>query len=192
MSKFSVSTLSIADVLLVRTHRFIDSRGYFMETFSHRDFLEMGIDANFVQENQSLSARWGTIRGLHFQTPPHAQAKLVRVLKGKIFDVAVDLRRGSPTFAQWCAAILTAEGGEQLFVPRGFAHAFCTLAPNTEVAYKVDDYYAPNCDTGILWNDPDIAIKWPIPTANAILSERDIRHPPLSQFESPFMYGRHG
>lgn len=192
MSKFSVSPLAIADVLLVRTRKFGDRRGYFMETFSRRDFVDLGIDPDFVQDNQSFSARRGTIRGLHFQTPPHAQAKLVRVLQGEIFDVAVDLRRGSPTYAKWCATTLTAESGEQLFVPRGFAHAFCTLVPDTEVAYKVDDYYAPACDAGIRWNDPDIAIEWPIPIADAVLSDRDSKLPRLSEFDSPFTYAGQG
>ncbi len=186
MSKFSVSPLPIADVLLVKTRKFADPRGFFMETFSRRDFRAIGIDVEFVQDNQSLSVRRGTIRGLHFQIPPHAQAKLVRVLKGEIFDVAVDLRRDSPTFAKWCAATLTAEGGEQLFVPRGFAHAFLTLVPDTEVAYKVDDYYSPDCDAGILWNDTQIAIDWPISAADVVVSEKDAKLPRLAQFDSPF------
>lgn len=192
MSKLLVSPLAIVDVLLVRTAKFADHRGYFMETFSRRDFTEIGINADFVQDNQSLSARAGTIRGLHFQKPPHVQAKLIRVLKGKIFDVAVDLRRGSPTFAKWCATTLTADGSEQLFIPRGFAHGFCTLSPDTEIAYKVDDYYAPECDAGILWNDADIGIEWPIRVEDAILSDRDSAHCRLSQFNSPFRYAGQG
>jgi dTDP-4-dehydrorhamnose 3,5-epimerase len=123
-----------------------------------------------VQDNQSLSARPGTVRGLHFQGPPAPQAKLVRVLRGSILDVAVDLRRGSPTFGRWCGAMLTASGGEQLFLPRGFAHGFCTLEPDTEVAYKMDGYHAPECEAGVLWNDPEIGISWPVDAATAILS----------------------
>ena len=126
------------------------------------------------------------MRGLHFQRPPHAQAKLVRVLKGAIFDVAIDLRRGSPTFGRWCGATLTAEEGNQLFVPRGFAHAFCTLEPDTEVAYKVDDYYAPECDAGLIWNDPDIGIDWPVAAEEAVLSEKDARLPRLGRLRKSF------
>jgi dTDP-4-dehydrorhamnose 3,5-epimerase len=192
MSKLLVRSLTIVDILLARTPKVGDLRGYFIETFSRKDFAEIGISADFVQDNQSLSVRRGTIRGLHFQTPPHSQAKLVRVLRGAIFDVAVDLRRGSPTYAKWCAATLGADGGEQLFIPSGFGHGFCTLEPDTEVAYKVDDYYAPECDAGILWNDPDIAIDWPIAWGDAVLSEKDSRHPRLSEFNSPFVYEGNG
>lgn len=188
MPKFSATRLAIADVLLVRAQKFGDVRGYFMETYSRRDYAALGIDCEFVQDNQSMSAQRGTIRGLHFQIPPEPQAKLVRVLKGSIFDVAVDIRRGSPTFGRWCGATLTADLGEQLFVPRGFAHAFCTLEPNTEVVYKVDGYYAPACDAGIIWNDPDIAIEWPVEPSEAILSAKDAKLPRLAEFESPFRY----
>jgi dTDP-4-dehydrorhamnose 3,5-epimerase len=125
---------------------------------------------------------------VHFQLPPHPQAKLVRVLTGSIFDVAIDLRRGSPTFGRWCAETLTAQSGTQLFVPRGFAHAFCTLEPNTQVAYKVDDYYAPECDSGLIWNDPDLGIEWPIVAQDVILSEKDAALPRLVNFISPFVY----
>ncbi len=133
-----------------------------------------------------MSARKGTIRGLHFQVPPEPQAKLVRVLKGAIFDVAVDLRQGSQTYGQWCAATLTAEGAEQLFIPRGFAHGFCTLEADTEIAYKVDGFYAPTCDAGLRWNDPDIGIAWPIGQADAMLSEKDAKLPGFAGFTSPF------
>lgn len=159
-----------------------------METFSRKDFEQLGIECDFVQDNQSLSARRGTVRGLHFQRPPHPQAKLVRVIRGAAFDVAVDLRRGSPTFKRWCGTTLTAEKGNQLFVPRGFAHAFCTLESDTEVAYKVDDYYAPEYDAGLIWNDPELGIDWPIAAQEAILSEKDVKLPPLADFESPFNY----
>jgi dTDP-4-dehydrorhamnose 3,5-epimerase len=188
MEKFSAVSLAIADVLLVKTKKFGDVRGYFMETYSRRDYAAFGIDCEFVQDNQSLSGPRGTIRGLHFQRPPEPQAKLVRVLKGSIFDVAVDIRRGSPTFKRWCSATLTAEGGEQLFVPRGFAHGFYTLESNTEVVYKVDGYYSSACDEGIIWNDPDIAIEWPVVTSGATLSTKDAKLPRLAEIESPFRY----
>ena len=188
MVMFSINPLAIPDVLLVQPQKFGDHRGYFLETFSRKDFRRLGIDSDFVQDNQSLSARRGTVRGSHFQLPPHPQAKLVRVTRGSIFDVAIDLRRGSPTFGQWCGTTLTAEKCNQLFVPRGFAHAFCTLEPDTEVAYKVDDYYAPECDAGIIWNDPGLGIDWPIAAQDAILSEKDAELPRLADFESPFAY----
>ena len=139
---------------------------------------EAGVEADFVQDNQAFSARRGTVRGLHFQTAPHPQAKLVRVLRGAIFDVAVDIRPGSPTFGRWAGAELTAEGGEQLFVPRGFAHGYCTLTDDTELFYKVDGLYAPQTEGGVLWNDPDLGIDWPI-TGEAVLSDRDRTLPRL-------------
>lgn len=188
MAKFSVTPLSIPGVLLVQVKKFGDARGYFMETYSRRDYTALGIGCEFVQDNQSLSAERGTIRGLHFQTPPAAQAKLVRVLKGSIFDVAIDIRRGSPSYGRWCAATLTADGSEQLFVPRGFAHAFCSLEPNTEVVYKVDGYYSAASDAGIIWNDPDIGIEWPIAPSDAVLSAKDTKLPRLAEFDSPFTY----
>ena len=188
MSKLSASPLVISDVVLVKVQKFSDPRGWFMETYSRRDYAALGIDCEFVQDNQSMSAQRGTIRGLHFQNPPEPQAKLVRVLKGSIFDVAVDIRNGSPTFGRWCGTILTADLGEQLFVPRGFAHAFCTLEPHTEVAYKVSGYYAPACEAGIIWNDPSIGIEWPIAPNDAILSAKDAKLPRLTEFRSPFRY----
>jgi dTDP-4-dehydrorhamnose 3,5-epimerase len=188
MTTFSSTPLAISDVLLVQPRKFSDHRGYFLETFGRKEFEQLGIESDFVQDNQSFSARRGTVRGLHFQLPPHPQAKLVRVLKGAVFDVAIDLRRGSPTFGHWCGTTLTAEKANQLFVPRGFAHAFCTLDPDTEVAYKVDDYYAPECDAGLIWNDPDLGIDWPIAAQDAVLSEKDARLPRWADFESPFVY----
>lgn len=186
MGNFTFKPLELDGVVLVQPRKFGDSRGYFMETFSSDGYAAGGIDAQFIQDNQSLSALPGTIRGLHFQIPPKPQAKLVRALAGAIFDVAVDLRRSSRTYGQWCAATLTAEGGEQLFVPRGFAHAFCTLAPDTLVAYKVDGYYAPDCDAGLIWNDPDIGIVWPPEAAQAVTSAKDAQLPRLRDFQSPF------
>ena len=182
-----VKTTALPGVLMLKPRRFADSRGYFVETYNQRILAEAGVVAHFVQDNQSFSSKAGTIRGLHFQLPPAAQAKLVRALRGAIFDVAVDLRRGSPTFGRWIGATLTADGGEQLFIPRGFAHAFCTLEDDAEVAYKVDDFYAPKCDSGLIWNDPDLAIAWPV-KADAILSEKDAKLGSFKDFVSPFHF----
>lgn len=188
MSKFAFEPLAIPAVVLIRPKKFGDARGYFMETWSQEAFAAAGIDAVFVQDNQSLSAARGVVRGLHFQGPPAPQAKLVRVLKGAIFDVAVDIRVGSPSYGRWCAATLTAEGAEQLFVPRGFAHGFCTLEPDTEVSYKVDGPYAPQTEGGIAWNDQELAIDWPIALAEAQLSGKDVALPAFAGFTSPFRY----
>jgi dTDP-4-dehydrorhamnose 3,5-epimerase len=186
MSNFAAERLSIPDVVLIMARRFADSRGWFMESWKAPAFAELGVAAEFVQDNHSMSARRGTVRGLHFQSPPRAQAKLVRVLRGAIYDVAVDLRRGSPTYGQQCGATLTAAGGEQLFVPRGFAHGFCTLEDETEVAYKVDDVYAPECDGGLLWSDADIGVNWPCPAAEILVSDKDAKLPNFAGFHSPF------
>ena len=188
MSKFAFEPLAIPAVVLIRPKKFGDARGYFMETYSTEAFAAAGIEAAFVQDNQSLSATAGVVRGLHFQAPPVPQAKLIRVLKGVIFDVAVDIRVGSPSYGRWCAATLTADGAEQLFVPRGFAHGFCTLEPNTEVVYKVDGPYAPQTEGGIAWNDPTLAIDWPITAAEAQLSGKDTVLPGFAEFASPFRY----
>ena len=163
-----------------------DARGWFSEVFRVDQLAEGGITSVFVQDNQSFSAPAGTLRGLHFQTPPAAQAKLVRVLAGAILDVAVDIRHGSPSFGKYVAVRLDAEGGEQLFVPHGFAHGFCTLEPNTMVAYKVDAYYSPANDRAIAWNDPDIGIDWPVTEAEAILSGKDKAAPRLAGLEKLF------
>jgi dTDP-4-dehydrorhamnose 3,5-epimerase len=176
-------------VLLLKPRRFVDGRGYFVETFSERVFAQAGLKTGFVQENQSFSLKAGTIRGLHFQVPPAAQAKLVRVVRGAIFDVAVDLRRGSPAYGQCFGKTLTAEDGEQLFIPRGFAHGFCTLQAHTEVSYKVNSYYAPECDSGICWSDPDLKIDWPIRAEAAILSDKDAKLESFKHFVSPFVFG---
>lgn len=173
--------LPIPDVRLLKPRRFGDSRGWFAETWSRRS-----LDVAFCQDNMSRSAEVGTVRGLHFQKPPHAQAKLVMVLKGRILDVAVDIRRASPTFGRHVAVELSAEEGNQLFVPRGFAHGFCTLEPGTEVMYKVDDFYAPDTDAGIFWADPDLAINWPVRVDQAHLSPKDLGLPRLKDIESPF------
>ena len=191
MSNLTVRQFPIEGVMLLTPKRFGDARGYFTETYNVDSFAAAGVAAVFVQDNQAFSAAPGTLRGLHFQRPPHPQAKLVRVLKGRIFDVAVDLRVGSPTYGRWIGETLSAEAGEQLFVPRGFAHGYCTLEPDTEVAYKVDDFYAPDCDDGIAWNDPILGIAWPIRPEDAILSGKDRQLGSFSDFSSPFRY-EHG
>jgi dTDP-4-dehydrorhamnose 3,5-epimerase len=178
----------IPDIVLILPRRFGDDRGWFVETYSTRAFATALGDVTFVQDNQAFSAQKGTLRGLHFQRPPEPQAKLVRVLRGSIFDVAVDLRLGSPTYGRWAAETLTADGGEQLFVPHGFAHGYCTLEPNTEVAYKVDGFYAPACDAGLAWDDPTIGITWPIAPEDAILSDKDKTQPAFADFASPFRF----
>lgn len=175
-------------VILITPRRFEDERGWFSETYNRARYSELGIGQEFVQDNHSLSRPAGTLRGLHFQCPPYAQAKLVRCLKGSIWDVAVDIRRGSPTFGRWVSATLTAERGEQLFVPEGFAHGFLTLEPDTEVAYKVSAVYAPQADAGIAWDDPDLAIGWPLPVEEPVVSEKDAKLPRLNTIESPFGY----
>ncbi|MFG1298765.1 dTDP-4-dehydrorhamnose 3,5-epimerase [Xanthobacter sp. V3C-3] len=180
--------LDLPEVILVTPRRFGDARGYFCETYVKPRYAANGIPADFLQDNESLSAEVGTIRGLHMQAPPFAQAKLVRVLSGAIYDVAVDVRKGSPTYGRWVGARLTAEGGEQLFVPQGFAHGFCTLAPDTRVAYKVDGLYDQNSERGIIWNDPDLAIDWGLNGGEAILSDKDRILPRLKDFDSPFAF----
>jgi dTDP-4-dehydrorhamnose 3,5-epimerase len=157
-----------------------------MESYNRERFRSLGITAEFVQDNHSLSVEKGTLRGMHYQLAPKAQAKLVRVVAGAIYDVVVDIRRGSPTFGQWEGFLLDEENRRQLFVPRGFAHGFCTLAPNTQVQYKVDEFYAPAYDRGIAWNDPALAIDWP--AEQPVLSEKDGRHPLLANAEINFEY----
>lgn len=180
--------LAIPDVVLVQPVRHGDGRGYFCETYKKPAFDAFGIDLAFVQDNESLSRPVGVVRGLHFQTPPMAQAKLVRVLRGAIFDVAVDIRKGSPSYGKWVAATLTAEEGNQLFMPHGFAHGFCTLEPDTLIAYKVDAPYSRPNDAGIAWDDPDLAIDWPVAAEAAVLSDKDRVQPRLCDYDSPFVY----
>ncbi len=182
----TVTTTAIADVIVITPKRFADARGFFCETFNAQRFAAIRPGITFVQDNLSHSAARFTVRGLHFQAPPHAQAKLVSVLQGAVLDVAVDIRIGSPTYGRHVVATLTAERGEQMFVPRGFAHGFCTLEPDTLVAYKVDSFYAPAADRGIFWADPALAIAWPATPAEALLSERDQRHPLFAESPSPF------
>jgi dTDP-4-dehydrorhamnose 3,5-epimerase len=179
MSNFSFEPMAIADVVLITPRRYEDHRGHLAETYEREAFRSAGISAVFVQDNESQSRRRGTVRGLHFQREPMAQAKLVRVLRGAIFDVAVDLRPNSPSFGRWCGAELTADNGRAMFVPRGFAHGFCTLADDTMVVYKVDAGYSRAHEGGIRWNDPAIGIDWPIGAGEAILSDRDRGLPEL-------------
>ena len=175
-------------VRLIETRRFADERGWFSETYRQDRLAALGIADVFVQDNHSLSRVAGTLRGIHFQAPPRAQAKLVRCLSGRILDVAVDLRRGSPTFARSVAVELSAENGRQLFIPVGFGHALLTHEPDTEVAYKVSDFYAPEQDRGIRWDDPDLAIDWPYDVTALALSPKDAALPWLKDFDSPFGY----
>jgi dTDP-4-dehydrorhamnose 3,5-epimerase len=179
---------AIPDILIITPKRFGDTRGFFVETFNARRYAEIIPGVTFVQDNMSLSGPRFTVRGLHFQVPPKAQAKLVSVLRGAALDIAVDIRRGSPTFGKHAAVTLTAARGEQMFVPPGFAHGFCTLEPDTLVAYKAGDFYAPEAERGLFWADPALAIAWPMAQAEAALSERDRKHPPLAAFETPFVY----
>ena len=173
---------------LLKPRRFGDDRGWFTETYNRRAFHDVGLDTEFCQDNHAYSRAPWVLRGLHFQAPPHAQTKLVRCIRGAIWDVAVDIRRGSPTYGQWVAAELNADNGLQLFVPAGFAHGYLTLQPDTEVEYKVNDFYAPDCDGGLIWNDPTIALPWPLAGATPVLSDKDTRLPNLAEFDSPFVY----
>jgi dTDP-4-dehydrorhamnose 3,5-epimerase len=176
-------------VQIIRPERHIDDRGWFTETYNSQRLAEAGVDTIFVQDNHSMSRPAFTLRGLHFQLPPNAQAKLVRCVQGRIFDVAVDIRVGSPTYGNWVGATLTANGGEQLLVPAGFAHGFLTMEPDCQVIYKCSDFYARESDAGLLWNDPQIAVDWPLPLHQEVsLSEKDRKQPLLTEFESPFPY----
>lgn len=173
---------------LIRPRRFADQRGWFCETYNVEAFVEMGISEAFVQDNHSMSRLTGTLRGIHCQAPPYAQAKLVRCSAGAVFDVAVDLRRQSPTFGRWVGAHLTAEDGEQLYVPVGFGHGFVTLTDSAEVQYKCSAPYAPASEAGVIWNDPAMAITWPLPAAGPILSDKDAVLPGLDAFPDIFPY----
>jgi dTDP-4-dehydrorhamnose 3,5-epimerase len=183
-----ISETRLADVKLITPARHGDGRGFFSESYSRARLREHGIGLEFVQDNHSLSHQAGTVRGLHFQAPPHAQAKLVRCGRGRLFDVAVDIRRGSPTYGRWVGEELSFENGKQLFVPAGFLHGFVTLAPDTEAIYKCSDYYAPDCDGAVRFDDPDIGINWGIAPGAAVLSDKDAAAPLLADFVSPFDY----
>ena len=173
------TTYAISGPVLIQPKRHGDARGYFMETFKDAWFRDSVADVTFVQDNQAMSAEAGTLRGLHFQRAPMAQGKLVRCLRGAIFDVAVDIRPDSPTFGQWLGVTLTPEAADQLWVPEGFAHGYCTLVPDTEVFYKVTAPYSPTDEGGLAFDDPDVAVDWPVPAASAILSPRDRTWPSL-------------
>ena len=175
-------------VKLLTPKRFPDSRGFFAETYAAQPLADAGLVATFVQDNHSLSHVVGTLRGLHFQMPPHGQVKLVRCGRGALFDVAVDVRRGSPTYGQWFGAELSAENGCQLWIPQGFAHGFVTRLPDTEIIYKCSDYYAPQTEGAIAWNDPDIGIDWDMGVTTPHLSDKDAIAPPLVAFDTPFNY----
>ena len=183
-----IERLAIPDVVVVTPRRFGDARGWFSETFSARAFAAVS-DGAFVQDNEAFSAGAGTLRGLHFQRPPAAQGKLVRVLKGAILDVAVDIRTGSPSFGRHVTARLDAVAGAQIWVPAGFAHGYCTLEPDTAVAYKVTDFYSPAHEGGLLWDDPALDIDWRVPAGGATLSDKDRVLPRLAELSSPFAYG---
>lgn len=184
-----VKSLDLPGVLLIEPTRFGDDRGFFSEVYNERAFKDSGITNHWVQDNHARSTDRHMLRGLHFQAPPHAQAKLVRVAVGSIFDVVVDLRDGSPTFGKSVAVTLSATAWNQLYVPTGFAHGYLTLEPFTEVLYKVDDYYAPDCEGGIIWSDPDLNIDWPLEGHVPQLSAKDHLLPRLKDFRTPFCYG---
>lgn len=179
----NIEKTNLEGVLLLTPARFGDARGYFSESWNRQRLLDHGIDLDFVQDNHSMSAQTGTVRGLHFQSPPAAQDKLVRCGRGRLYDVAVDIRKGSPTYGQWTGAELSAENGKQLLVPKGFLHGFVTLEPDTEILYKCTDYYAPKCDGAVRWDS--CGIDWPI-EGEAILSDKDKVAPALADFDSPF------
>jgi len=185
-----IKQTALKEVIEIRPKRFEDQRGFFTESYNAQRFKQAGILCYFVQDNHSYSAEAYVLRGLHFQNHPHAQDKLVRVLKGRIYDVAVDIRKGSPSFLQWVGVELSAAQGNQLFVPIGFAHGFVTLEPDCEVAYKTSNYYSANDDRSIQFNDPAIGVDWPVDTAKVILSEKDKLAKPLSETDYNFMYHR--
>lgn len=184
----SVVSLEIPDVKIVRPAKFGDERGFFSEVYSRPAFVQAGIDIAFIQDNHAYSAERGTVRGLHFQSPPFAQDKLVRVVRGSILDVAVDLRVGSPTYGRHVSAVISAAEWNQILVPIGFAHGLVTLEPGTEVLYKVSNVYAPEHDKGLLWNDPELGIAWPVSEADAILSAKDKVQPRLADLPAYFHY----
>lgn len=183
-----IESLDIPEVKVIRPTRHRDQRGFFSETYSKSALAEAGINVEFVQDNHAMSVRKGTIRGLHFQVSPFAQDKLVRVVRGAIFDVAVDIRGGSPTYGRHVSAIISSEAWNQIFVPIGFAHGFATLEAHTEVLYKVSKFYSPDDDKGLLWNDPALQIEWPVSEAVATLSERDRNQPKLEDLPSYFRF----
>ena len=181
-----VKKTEIEGVLIVEPKVWGDDRGYFFESFNAREFAEKtGLNITFVQDNE-IKSRYGVLRGLHFQLPPYTQSKLVRCVKGRVLDIAVDIRKGSPTYGKWVSCELTEDNHRQFFVPKGMAHGFCVLSEEAVFQYKCDDFYHPEAEGGIAWDDPDIAVEWPIPAENISLSERDKHHPGFKEFISPF------
>jgi dTDP-4-dehydrorhamnose 3,5-epimerase len=187
-----IVALDIPDILLITPSKYGDKRGFFSETFRNDIFASHGVEVVFVQDNHVHSAQKGVLRGLHFQTPPRAQGKLVRCARGAILDVGLDIRVGSPTYGHHVAVELSAENWRQLWVPPGFAHGYVTLEDDCEVIYKVTDYYAPDCDRGIAWNDPALAIDWRMPANDIILSEKDRNQPNLRDAPQVFQFSREG
>lgn len=185
--RLKITPSKLIDACLIEPVVHGDHRGFFMESYNNKLMKQHGLNYQFIQDNQSLSAQPGVLRGLHYQLNPKAQTKLIRVLTGAIYDVIVDIRKGSPTFGQWEGFILSEHNHRQLLVPKGFAHGFCTLVPNTQVFYKVDEYYSPEHDRGILWNDSALGIDWP--TSNPVLSEKDQKLPLLKDAEINFNFG---
>ena len=184
--KIEIRATRIPAVKVIVPRRYSDGRGFFSETYKKNALAEAGIELDFVQDNHSLSVEKGVVRGLHYQIPPSAQDKLVRVVRGAVFDVALDIRKGSSTFGKFVSAVLSAREGNQVLVPKGFAHGYCTLEPNTEVVYKVTAYYSPENERGVLWNDPHLNIPWPITEAEATLSEKDKCFPLLAAVHDLF------
>ncbi|MAY86045.1 MAG: dTDP-4-dehydrorhamnose 3,5-epimerase [Pseudooceanicola sp.] len=182
-----IETTALDGVLVLTPRRFGDARGFFSESWNRKTLADKGITLDFVQDNHSVSAAVNTVRGLHFQSPPHAQAKLVRCGRGRLFDVAVDIRRGSPTWGAWVGVELSAENGKQLLIPVGFLHGFATREPDTEIIYKCTDYYAPDCDGAVRFDDPTIGIDWGL-SGDPVLSDKDAAAPALADFDSPFIW----
>jgi len=182
-----IEDTALSGVKILTPKRFGDHRGFFSESWNKARMDAAGLAYDFVQDNHSLSATEGTVRGLHFQSPPHAQAKLVRCGKGRLFDVAVDIRKGSPTYGQWVGVELSFENGRQLMIPAGFLHGFVTREPDTEIIYKCTDYYAPECDGAVRFDDPDLGIDWGL-QGEALLSEKDAAAPAFGDFDSPFTW----
>lgn len=182
-----IEDTALEGVQILTPRRFGDERGFFCESWNRSRMAEAGLDLDFVQDNHSLSGSVNTLRGLHFQHPPHAQAKLVRCGRGRLFDVAVDIRRGSSTYGQWIGVELSFENGKQLLIPEGFLHGFVTREPDTEIIYKCTDYYAPDCDAAVAWDDPEIGVDWGL-TGAPVLSGKDAAAPKLSQIDTPFRW----
>lgn len=188
--KMNIISTEIPDVKIIEPRIFADSRGYFFESFSKRVFDEEVKPVDFVQDNESKSS-YGVLRGLHFQKPPYAQSKLVRVIRGRVLDVAVDIRKGSPTYGKWVSCELTGENHRQFFIPRGFAHGFSVLSDIAVFQYKCDNFYHPESEGSIIWNDPTLDIDWQLPSSDVSLSAKDSSNPLFSDFDSPFIYGEY-